>query len=423
MHRDRINVAGLEQAGSVIGNAIVKAKVPTLEERMNILLMGVDSNGINTQRFLQTRSDTMMLVSCDPATKRVGIVSIPRDSRVAIQGHGSDKINAAHALGGPELAVQTVKDVFQVPVDHYVVIDAQGLRKLFEVLGPVEVKVEKRMRYQDHAAHLKVALDPGVQMLTPEQAEEYVRFRHDARGDIGRIDRQQWFIRQVSAKLREPQVILKLPELFKLANDYIVTDLSMEDMARLATFGKDIQSSQVETAVLPGSPQLIHGGSYWVPDLEADAAIFNRLLGTPMNSDDTIVGSPNSAIAAEDETGDKPLSFVIKYPKGAEQTALAFQKELTNAGYVVRYRTKADPGDCAHEQLIQSSYRANDAITQRVRDRLVNVSQWPVVVAIEKRSPADFTVILSADTVAPQITEEQDKEAATEWKDNTGSTR
>ena len=135
-----------------------------------------------------------------------------------------------------------------MPVDHYVVIDVQGLRKVFEVLGPIEVKVEKKMRYVNHAGHLKVALDPGVQTLSPEQAEEYVRFRHDARGDIGRIDRQQWFLRQLSSKLREPQVILKLPELFKLANEYVETDLSVEDMAKLATFGKDIQRNQVETA-------------------------------------------------------------------------------------------------------------------------------------------------------------------------------
>src|SRR6202011_2267561 len=105
-----------------------------------VLLMGVDSNGIGTQRFTSTRSDTMMLISCDPIAKRVGVVSIPRDSRVAIPGHGNDKINAAHAFGGPELAVKTVGEVFQVPIDHYVVIDVQGLRKLFEVLGPVEVK-------------------------------------------------------------------------------------------------------------------------------------------------------------------------------------------------------------------------------------------------------------------------------------------
>ena len=76
--------------------------VPTLERRMNVLVMGVDSNGKNTQRFVGTKSDTMMLVCADPTAKHVGVISIPRDSRVAIEGHGNDKINSAHALGGAD---------------------------------------------------------------------------------------------------------------------------------------------------------------------------------------------------------------------------------------------------------------------------------------------------------------------------------
>lgn len=402
----KASTGAMKRAGTAFNDAIASAKVvPTLDRRMNILLMGVDSNGVGTQRFVGTRSDTMMLVSCDPVTKKVGVVSIPRDSRVAIPGHGHDKINAAHAFGGPQLAVQTVQEVFQVPVDHYMVIDVQGLRKVFEVLGPVEVKVEKRMRYTDHAGKLHVALDPGLQTLTPVQAEEYVRFRHDARGDIGRIDRQQWFLRQVSKKLREPQVVLKLPQLFKLASEYVVTDLPVEDMAKLAGFGKDIQPNQVETAVLPGEAQTIRGGSYWVPDEVADAHVFSRLLGLPIidSAPSRTVGEANSAIAAEHSSDQKPISFIIRYPKGAEETANAFEKQLIGAGYVVKYKTRADAADCAHEQLVLSSNRADDTVTERVRNALSNMSQWPVVVALESRPSSDFTVVISNDTPAPTV--------------------
>ncbi len=141
----------------------------------------------------------MMLVHVDPDTKRVGIVSIPRDSRVKLPGnHGIDKINFAHALGGPNCAVEAVKDAFAVPIDHYGDVDTEGLKKVFEALGPMEIMVEKRMRYRDRAAGLHVDLEPGSQTLSPKQVEEYVRFRHDPKGDIGRIERQQWFMRQVS---------------------------------------------------------------------------------------------------------------------------------------------------------------------------------------------------------------------------------
>jgi len=405
----------MNQATTAISSAISNVKVmPSLEQRMTILLMGVDSNGFNCERWVGTRSDTMMLVSCDPILKRVGCVSIPRDSRVRIIGHGNDKINSAHALGGPELAVETVRQSFSVPVDHYMVIDTQGLRKVFEALGPIEVKVEKRMRYTDHAGKLHVALDPGLQTLTPVQAEEYVRFRHDARGDIGRIDRQQWFMRQVSKKLREPQVVLKLPELFKLANQYVVTDLSVEDMARLATFGKDIQSNQVQTATLPGEAQTIHGGSYWIPNEKAGSIVFNRLLGTPLepNYGPQIAGSANSAVAAENPSGNKPLSFIVRYPKGAENIANAFEKELTSKGYVVKYRTKGDAAECAHEELMQCSYRADDIATQQLRQNMNNVSQFPVIVAVEDRPAADFVLVIANDTVCPVI--EQSKEASSD---------
>ncbi|MCA9818385.1 MAG: LCP family protein, partial [Cyanobacteria bacterium HKST-UBA01] len=149
---------------------------PSLSGRTNILLMGVDSNGKNTKRFENTRSDTMILASIDPFNKKVGLISIPRDSRVRIpEKNHLDKINAAHALGGPELAVRTVESALSVPVDHYVVIDRVGLRDVFEAIGPVTVNVENRMRYRDRASGLDIDLQPGVQELDAHQVEEYLR--------------------------------------------------------------------------------------------------------------------------------------------------------------------------------------------------------------------------------------------------------
>lgn len=139
---------------------------PKLESRMNVLLMGVDSNGRDTERFTGCRSDTMIIASLDPESKKVSLVSIPRDSRVRIaDNHGVDKINSAHAFGGPELAVKTVGEDFGVPIDHYIVIDTQGLKKVFEALGPVEILIEKPMHYRDRAGRLNIALEPGLNKL------------------------------------------------------------------------------------------------------------------------------------------------------------------------------------------------------------------------------------------------------------------
>lgn len=386
------------------------ATIPTLTKRMNVLLMGCDSNGRNTQRFTNTRSDTMILLSMDPESKKVGMVSIPRDSRVKLAGdHGVDKINAAHALGGPKLAVETVEENFNIPIDHYMIIDAQGLRKVFETLGPIEVVVEKRMHYNDWAGNLHVALEPGVHRLSPREAEEYVRFRHDQRGDIGRTERQQWFLRALANKLKEPYVILKLPEFFKLAHQYVQTDLSVEDMARIATFGKDIKSSQISTATLPGHATMIHGGSYWQPDFEGSAVVLNRLAGNPMSGDsdmNTLNVPSNSAYAAttpDAVTTGAETSCIIKYPRGAEKTARAYERILGAAGYKTKYVIRIDAGDCQHEQLIQNSYKADDMLTHKLQEAVPSFSSFPIVVNLDEHAPSDFVIVLTANTVAPAV--------------------
>jgi len=301
--------------------------LPRLSQKMTILLMGVDSNGINTDPFLGTRSDTMMLVSIDPTARKVGVVSIPRDSRVRIPNHGLDKINSAHAIGGAELAAQTVREAFGVPVDHYVEVDTGGLKKLFEILGPVEVLVEKEMHYVDHTAKLNVDLQPGLQQLSPEQTEQYVRFRHDARGDIGRIERQQWFVRQAAKKFKEPQIVLKLPQLVSLAYQCVRTDLPVQDVLSIAAYAREFPQEKVVTAMLPGDARWIGGGSYWVPDSAAGQVMFSRILGCSTTASLSAVASPaataSPAAAASTSVAASPAAVASSsVPASPAATAL-----------------------------------------------------------------------------------------------------
>lgn len=391
--------------------------IPKLSEKMTILLMGVDSNGKDADRFQGTRSDTMMLVSIDPVENKVGVVSIPRDSRVKIPQHGTDKINSAHAMGGPELAIRTINEAFGIPVDHYIEVDTTGLKKLFEVLGPVEVLVEKEMHYTDHTAKLHVDLQPGLQTLTPAQAEEYVRFRHDARGDIGRIERQQWFIRQAAKKFQEPGIILKMPELVALAYECIRTDIPLQDVLRIAAFAKDFPREKVVTAMLPGSGQTINGGSYWIPDTLASQAVLSRILNCPSSLASTApetseyesVIHPDimpSAVAAApgltyDET--KPLSVCIKYPPGGEQLAEQLSQKLTDSGVKVKYRWQVPACECQHELLVQQSVRADDRSSAQLAGAVPELERFPVSVAIETRPLSDITIVMAMESKMPSI--------------------
>jgi len=386
--------------------------MPSLDHRMNILVMGVDSNGRNTQRFLNTRSDTMMVVSVNPSDKKVSLVSIPRDSRVTIAGgHGEDKINSAHAFGGPALAEQTVNDNFGVTIDKYVVVDTQGLKKLAEIVGPIDVLVEKRMNYVDHAAGLNIALKPGMQSLDARAVEEYVRFRHDAKGDIARIERQQWFMRQVSKKLQDPAIILKLPELYKCANDFVVTDLSVDEMAKLANFAKDLKMSQIETAMVPGKAVMIKGGSYWEPDYNGAALVFNRLSGANLSLPFTGQhygdnDGPFAAQAAEmsDDSGSivRPVALTIRYAKGSDADAKNLELILTSFGYKVRSRIKADLADCQHEQIIQSSARVRGEMLDKMKEQIPTIAEFPTTINLDALASTDLTIVVSPQSHFPE---------------------
>jgi LCP family protein required for cell wall assembly len=383
---------------------------PTLSERMNLLVLGVDSNGRNTERFNGTRSDTIMLASLDPIEKKVGLVSIPRDTRVQLSGsHGVEKINSAHALGGPELTKQTLGEVFGVPVDHYIVVDTQGLKGLCELIGPVEVLVEKEMHYTDHSAKLKVDLKPGLQVLSPSQVEQYIRFRHDATGDIGRMERQQWFLRQAARKLKDPQILFKLPEMIKLSQDYVRTDLSAEDMLKIAMFGKDIQPNEVVTATLPGVPEMISGISYYMPDIDQSKAVFNRILG--IGGGGVFVDTPEYVQALQVEntenttlaghsghssrTHSNRVTVALRYPHGCEHAAETIAQALEAKGYVVRYRWSAPEVDCQHEEILMHSAKADEYSCGKLRAQVPDLTGWPAVVALEPRPVVDFTLVIS----------------------------
>jgi LCP family protein required for cell wall assembly len=373
--------------------------LPKLNEQMTLLIMGVDSNGKNTDRFANTRSDTMILVSLDPINQKVGVVSIPRDSRVKIaNSQRYDKINAAHAYGGPELAVKTISETFGINIDRFAVVDTYGLKQLCRLIGPMEVLVEKEMHYHDHTAKLSVDLKPGLQILNAEQLEEYIRFRHDAKGDIGRIERQQWFLRQALHKLADPQIVFMLPDLIKLGQDYVQTNLSYEDMARIASFVKDVPRDHILTCTLPGTPEMISGGSYWVPDFEATKAIFARIV--PYASMPNNFDSYNNIA---NDSNNKPVSIAIKYAKGSEIQANQLEVALTNLGYKVKYKWQTAKEECQHEEIVLNSTKIDEQKTNELKNNLPDISKWPIILEISTSPVVDMTLIITPTTSLPAV--------------------
>jgi LCP family protein required for cell wall assembly len=364
-----------------------------------ILLMGVDAPNRSVRKkdqdsFEGTRTDTMMLVRVNASKQRVAVVSIPRDSKVYISGNrGIDKINAAHALGGPELAVQTVQDSFGIPIDNFIVINLRGVREMIDALGGIDVFVEKPMHYTDNTAKLFINFEPGLQHLDGGKAEAFLRFRHDQLGDIGRIRRQQQFIMALTKKLREPSVVFKIPELVKVATQYIETDLSANDMLTLAFFGKDLNMNSVRTATLPGHP----GGvrvSYWVIDPDPAQMILDRLILDNPRSANTY----NNSLLAN-----TPLKVGVYYDPALASNLPALVKSLESKNFNVVCKSSQRRSST---QIIEHTGRVTDDLTDTLRGmdtRLANARLIfaPVGTTFENNACSvgeDYTLVLGADS-------------------------
>lgn len=157
--------------------------------KFNILLMGEDN--VDGSR----RSDTILFITVDIDDKNIRVLSLPRDTRVMIPGHGTQKLNHAFAYGGQDLMRATVTNYLGEPILYYMIVDYDSFPAFVDMLGGVEIDVPKRMRYVDRAGGLDINIQPGLQTLDGKTALHFVRFRKDALGDIGRIQRQQQFLK------------------------------------------------------------------------------------------------------------------------------------------------------------------------------------------------------------------------------------
>ncbi|MBO5738224.1 LCP family protein [bacterium] len=254
-------------------------ETPFSPRRQNILILGVDSNGKNTDMWNGTRSDTILVINIDPKTHSIKAVSIPRDSKVYLpDGKGVQKINSAHALGGVNLVKKTLKETFGIRIDKYILIHDEAVEKIIDALGGLPIYVEKRMLYHDYAGNLHIDLQKGNTILNGKQAVGYLRYRKDGLGDIGRTQRQQWFMKSLFEKLHSPQIITKIPEVLNVANTYIKTDMSFYELSQYATLARGIDKNKVEIATLPGAPNQRGYISYWILDPVKTQEVINRMI-------------------------------------------------------------------------------------------------------------------------------------------------
>ena len=287
------------------------------KDKTTVMIMGVDERIDDVGR-----SDTLMLATVDPKKKSASLLSIPRDTRVHIPGYGYDKINVAYSLGGHELTQDTVEEFLDTPVEHYVLIKVPAFKRIIDAIGGVDIDVEKRMYYVDEwddDGGLVIDLYPGKQHMDGKTAITYVRYR-DEDGDIGRIERQQKFMKAVLDQVMSPSILPRLPDVIREVMGSVQTDLSFRQLLELAGALKEAQSNGLKTKMVAGRPLYIDEISYWIPDVYDAREDMADMLGitisenakAEMNRDASAYQASIPANAKEVPEDDKTIGRLIR---------------------------------------------------------------------------------------------------------------
>lgn len=291
-----------------------------LARPVNILVMGIDRVLDAPPGSLQAfagRSDTMLLLRFDPTDNSLRMLSIPRDTRVEIPDVGYEKINDANARGGPAMAAKvTSKTLNEVSIDRYVRVTTDAFRELVDVVGGVEVFVPKPMHYQDRTQKLDINLEEGLQTLNGDQAEQFARFRKDAIGDIGRVQRQEILLKALQHRVNNPTIIPRIPQAIGILQKSIDTNLSMEEILALANFGRQLTKEQVQMVMLPGrfsQPEEFEGRSFWILSERGRDRVMDQYFGVEHEAQDQPYRSfERLRIAIQNSTGNPELVERVK---------------------------------------------------------------------------------------------------------------
>ncbi|MGM0274645.1 LCP family glycopolymer transferase [Enterococcus sp. AZ080] len=199
------------------------------QEPFSVLLLGLDTGGLG--RTEQGRSDTMMVVTVNPQQKKSTIISLDRDIYTNIVGYGTvDKLNHAYAFGGVEMAMDSIEQLLDIPIDHYVTINLDGMKDLIDAVGGIEI--DNKIDFTLDGVHVP----EGKQTVDGEKGLAYARMRHeDPEGDIGRQARQREVVTKIVNKVLSLDGVSNYRKLLDAAGNNVTTDLDWDDMLDIAT--------------------------------------------------------------------------------------------------------------------------------------------------------------------------------------------
>lgn len=225
--------------------------------RLNILCLGIDSvEGTH-------RTDTMILLGIAPQERKVSVLSIPRDTRVVINGIGR-KINEILPRFGEYVLRSLIENLMEIRINRTVKVDFQGFVSIIDMMGGVDLDIENPMNYDDNWGKVHIHFEKGPVHLDGQKALGFVRFRADANADLGRIKRQQKFIAALIGKLQTPGMMLRLPMLIAEGLKYVDTDLALGEGVEMVNNLRG-GGVAINTMSLPGDARYVDKISFFLP--------------------------------------------------------------------------------------------------------------------------------------------------------------
>ena len=278
-------------------------KTDLANEPFYVLLMGTD--GSNDREASaeyagdQFRSDSIILARIDPVDKKVTMVSIHRDTLVDMGEYGQNKLNAAHAIGGAGLAVETVSKLAGVPISHYAEINFDGFKDVVDALGGVEVDVPMEIDDADAGGHL----DAGVQTLSGDQALILCRARHAydefGDGDSYRAANQRLVLGAIAKKILAADVAT-MASTVQALSEYVTTDLEITDIIGIAQAMQGLDpATDIYSGMEPTTSQYINGIWYEINNVDDWKVMMSRVdQGLPPTDEDVVDQASGTILAS-----------------------------------------------------------------------------------------------------------------------------
>lgn len=323
---------------------------PVGKNPVNVLILGMDiGDAEQAASEVGRRTDTMMVLNYNPVTKKVKIISVPRDTMIEVDGATGEggkyqkywKMNAAYAIGGDEEVTAQVEKILEVQINYMVKIDYDAFRNIIDAIGGVEMYIEQDMYYDDDGQNLHINFNAGETVqLDGKKAEEFFRWRKNndgtgfANGDLDRIANQQKFMAKLMEKCLSPSVVVRVPKILNAVSDSLDTNLEANQMLKYAMQLVKLGKEDVEMVTIQGETQDIYNQSFFIFDRDMNLDLLNSLhSGQAISNDGNTPSESGNEIDTSKIELKSKLNIIVLNATSVNGLAGNLQAKLDKLGY------------------------------------------------------------------------------------------